>query len=277
MKHFFTAFLAALLFLAGCPDAFNAAIGAEFGSGMMEFGSWEQDGDAGNGPEPIEWLSVENRDGATVLISACTLDVRPFNAKAANVTWGTCSLRKWLNGEFFRNAFSEGEQTSILAVSVPADPNPQTNADPGKSTKDRVFIPSLDEVERWFGSDEERACPPSLAVVDKTPYIKDGLSPWWLRTPGKDNKNVALVTQKGKAYAKGGPVHDKRAPVRVCIVLGGDAGQQFSDGAQGAGGWDAMGGSGSIGFGGGQPARPKAPAAPTKKPKYDKDGWEILE
>ena len=63
-----------------------------------------------------------------------------------------------------------------------------------------MFVPSLDEVRRWFATDEERACPSTEAVAEKTPYIKEGFAPWWLRTPGREQHHAACVTLDGGYY-----------------------------------------------------------------------------
>ena len=134
MKRIFLLHILAALAVAvaACPAA--CALAHEEGDTVL-FGRWEQDGDPSNGPEPIEWIVAEQQDGASVLISSCTLDVRPFHGKAANVTWETSSLRAWLNGEFFRKAFSESEKESMIAASVAAERNPLGGGNPGNSTQ----------------------------------------------------------------------------------------------------------------------------------------------
>ena len=64
-----------------------------------------------------------------------------------SVTWETCSLRKWLNDEFVNEAFSKKEQKYIPTVTVPAHKNPKYDTDPGKATKDKVFLLSAVEVK----------------------------------------------------------------------------------------------------------------------------------
>lgn len=40
-----------------------------------------------------------------LLLSEKSLDEKPYNMKAANVTWETCTLRDWLNNTFIHEAF----------------------------------------------------------------------------------------------------------------------------------------------------------------------------
>ena len=49
----------------------------------VTFGTYEQDGNTGNGAEPIEWYVLDEKDGKTLLISKYILDAQPYD------TWGT--------------------------------------------------------------------------------------------------------------------------------------------------------------------------------------------
>ncbi|MBR5702019.1 MAG: hypothetical protein IKX47_06090, partial [Oscillospiraceae bacterium] len=67
-------------------------------------GRYEQDNKRENGPEPIQWM-VLARDGDRVLvISRYVLDCVRYDEEYRRVTWETCTLRAWLNGEFLNSA-----------------------------------------------------------------------------------------------------------------------------------------------------------------------------
>ena len=74
---------------------------------IILFGKYEQDGDDSNGAEDIEWLvlKTEPDQNRILVISRYSLDVQPYNREFASVTWENCSLRKWLNRDFFNTAF----------------------------------------------------------------------------------------------------------------------------------------------------------------------------
>ena len=155
---------------------------------IVTFGSYEQDGRLSNGSEPIEWDVLDEKDGRYLLISHYVLDVQQFDdgrtdtslradedESSTFVTWETCSLRKWLNNEFYNTAFSATEQQYIVKVTNTTrdydDMNendihnikspfkdslfsPFKNADftgkGGNPTQDNVFALSFDEFVEYY-------------------------------------------------------------------------------------------------------------------------------
>ena len=116
-------------------------------------GRYEQDNKPGNGPEPIQWM-VLARDGDRVLvISRYILDCVRYDEEYRRVTWETCTLRAWLNGEFLDSAFDADEQLLIPTTHVTADPNPDFAVDPGEDTEDKLFLLSIPEAEAYFHPD----------------------------------------------------------------------------------------------------------------------------
>lgn len=76
---------------------------------IIEFGSYEQDNNPSNGPEPIEWRVLEVSDGSALIVSQYALDARAYNKERVRITWAECTLRGWLNGEFYATAFRRRE------------------------------------------------------------------------------------------------------------------------------------------------------------------------
>ena len=76
----------------------------------LKFGHYEQDNDTSNGPEEIEWRVLAAEGSRVLVISEYALDVKKYNAGSVGITWENCTLREWLNGEFFQTAFNSGEQ-----------------------------------------------------------------------------------------------------------------------------------------------------------------------
>ena len=129
----------------------NRLYQAEVGD-IIRFGEYEQDNDLLNGKEPIEWQVLE-RDGDNILvISRYVLDARAYHDKInIDVTWETCSMREWLNGSFFENAFNEKQKERLLSTKVRAHANPFENVYTGKDTIDKVFLLSTYEVLDYYG------------------------------------------------------------------------------------------------------------------------------
>lgn len=82
---------------------------AEVGD-VVYFGRFEQDLYTKNGKEKIEWQVLDKKGNKALLVSKYLLDVRPYNKKEKAITWKKCTLRKWMNKEFFNTAFSEEEK-----------------------------------------------------------------------------------------------------------------------------------------------------------------------
>lgn len=148
--------------LAGLSIAYGEAEGGQYAMGdTLTFGRYEQDGDASNGAEPIEWRVLETDGETATLISAKVLDAVAFNRENVDVTWETCTLRQWLNGDFLNATFTPEEQASLATATVIPDENPEYLTDPGSATQDKVYVLSVDEAARWFTSDADRRCMPT--------------------------------------------------------------------------------------------------------------------
>ena len=184
----------------------------------LVFGRYPQGAD-GLASTPIEWQVLEADGTAAMLISRCALDCRPYNAKEADVTWETCTLRTWLNGTFLKSAFSEQERKMLRAVPLQAEENPES--DPGKATGDQVCLLSAVEAERHFGTDPARVCKPTAWAKARGAWTDNsGSCGWWLRSPGGSLCQAAFVNYFGSVRADGFPVHAGSRAVRPVIVIG---------------------------------------------------------
>lgn len=63
----------------------------------VHFGRYVQANDTYSDEKDIEWLVLEKKDNKSLIISKYALDCQPYNERKENVTWETCTLRKWLN------------------------------------------------------------------------------------------------------------------------------------------------------------------------------------
>ena len=162
--------------------------------------------------EKIEWQVLAKEDDRLLLISDKALDCQPYNILREEVTWETCSLRKWLNNTFLNAAFNSAEQTKILDTNVSADNNPEYRTDPGNVTTDKVFLLSMNEVNKYFNSEESKKCVPtdyakakgaSAVVRENCTKNGKGTCTWWLRTPGYTRKYVVTVLPYGGFFSFG--------------------------------------------------------------------------
>ena len=160
---------------------------------------------AGNDNTPIEWLVLENDGETALLISRYALDSKTYhNTMRGKITWEQCALRNWLNNEFYNRAFSTEEKQYILQSNVSADKNPKYSTNPGNATKDKVFLLSVVETNKYFKSDDARRCAPTDYAIQQWASTSnsckvDGRKTcwWWLRSPGEYSNYPALVNDAG--------------------------------------------------------------------------------
>ena len=188
----------------------------------IEFGTYEQDNDASNGKEAIEWLVLETQDDKILILSKYGLDCKAYSVDWEDITWETCTLRKWLNEEFINEAFTESEKLLIPTVTVSADRNPGYDTNPGNPTKDKVFLLSIDEANRYFSSDRMRQCRPTEYADANNIVLKknSGNCEWLLRSPGIDQDHAACVGGDGRVDAYGSHVdYDSLHAVRPALWI----------------------------------------------------------
>ncbi len=193
----------------------------------VTFGAYPQT-ESGTDNTPIEWLVLESDGETALLISRYALDYQPYNIDGKAVTWEQCTLRSWLNNEFYNRAFSVDEKNSILKSSVSADKNPDYGTNPGKATRDNLFLLSIVEANKYFASDKAKMCAVTDYAIKQgawthSDYKADGrlASWWWLRSPGKTSVSAALVDHCGSVLSYGCYVCGSSAnggnAVRPCV------------------------------------------------------------
>lgn len=183
----------------------------------VTFGTYPQT-KAGNDATPIEWLVLARDGDKALLISCYGLDAQPYNTSIIDVTWETCTLRKWLNGTFYNKAFSSAEQAAILTTNVDNSKSQcysGWNTSGGNNTQDKVFLLSYAEANKYFGvthdttsNTKSRVAPTAYAIAQGglTSYSnktvdRTAAGRWWLRSPGVSQYDAAYVSTDGSLYA----------------------------------------------------------------------------
>ena len=150
--------------------------------GKVEFGSYEQDGDTRNGPEPIEWDVVASYEDGYILVSRYILDGLPWDDGSgdkqaldlkAEITYERSSIRKWIRDSFV-NAFTEEERAMIVPVAVQGeDVVPQENS---RFATDYAFILRDDEVVDFWGRTETDLANAALSCAPTEYAAQSGLA-----------------------------------------------------------------------------------------------------
>lgn len=183
-------------------------------------GTYEQDNNTSNGKEDIAWRVLSTSDDKILVISDKALDCQPYNTSDADVTWETCSLRKWLNNDFLNAAFVTGEQEKIQNTYIPADKYPVTQKEVGNATTDKVFLLSADETNNYFTMQQQRKCVPTEYAIsrgaetgsmtswdDDDETISDNCY-WWLRGAGLGSWGIGRDLDKARFVARDGEITD---------------------------------------------------------------------
>lgn len=158
------------------------------------FGTYEQDGNLGNGTEPIQWVPLFEQDGNVLLISRYILDYKEFNDTtiASATSWENSTLRKWLNGDFLNSAFSSSEKNRIVTTTVQ-----DYKADNvlGETTSDKVFLLNKDQIFTYFASDSARATTSTAYAKTQKTYVTNA---YWLINSYSSDLYKYLINAEGR-------------------------------------------------------------------------------
>lgn len=226
----------------------DANDGGQFGGSEYRYFKWER----------IRWRVLAN-DGETLKVLADTgLDCQSYHEMGAPVTWRDSSLRKWLNGEFYRTAFDSTEREAIVRQKVDNAAYASDKAESSTDTDDFIYIPSMQEMaDLNYGFPANIQNPTPVRQMPASAYAyamgarlgsEDGTGEqcchWWLRSPAQKEANpfryAALIDSTG-AFSMYGLVENKtRAVVPVLhISLASRAWQRADDASSGSGGGEA--------------------------------------
>lgn len=194
---------------------------------IITFGAYEQDNDLENGAEPIQWIVLARENNKLFLVSLHALDSQAYNNSWADVTWETCTLRTWLNENFYQEAFSTVEQKLILLTDLPADANDKYGTAAGSNTQDKVFLLGISEAKQHFSTDAQRMCVPTPYAIAQGAWAQDDYTNedgnetcfWWLRSPGNDLNHSAYVHLDGSINTNGTLVSYKNRAARPAIWI----------------------------------------------------------
>lgn len=178
----------------------------------VTFGRYEQDNVEANGPDPIAWRVLEVTDNKVLLISRDVLARREFGK--SDEVWADCSLRTWLNYDFYEEAFDTSEKKFVLVSDVKTEDNVYCGRDGGPDSKDKVFILSIEESEKYFA--EPR--------LDSYGYIRDNRDLAARASEYLIEKENIYVSNNGEWYSKNVAyvLRDPASILREAYTVGSD-------------------------------------------------------
>lgn len=172
----------------GVVELSDAKVGA-----TVLFGSYEQDNKTGNGAEKIQWYVLDRKGDEVLLFSKYLLDIKAFHSDYVEyITWEECTLRTWLNNDFYNTAFTDDEKAIIKLSKLTTNGNNfYKSVGGGNDTEDNIFVLSTNECRDYFlmdtSSDLGWKSEDDRLLAEKTKYTSGratGGNGWWTRTPG---------------------------------------------------------------------------------------------
>lgn len=186
---------------------------------VVKFGSYPQSDVTGNTAEPLTWKVLKVEGGKALLITEYGIDNVMFHNGNMNLTWDTCDMRKWLNGEFMDKAFTADEKGQILESTLEIKGSKVHGAPGCADTVDKVFPLSIEDAYELFASDEERGCKATPYAAAKGAFVHEsnGNCWWWLRNPGYYPSDTAGVNYQGRVHESGDNVSSPSDAVRPAV------------------------------------------------------------
>lgn len=171
----------------------------------VTFGRFEQDGNAKNGAEDIEWIVLARNGENALLLSRNALKCKQYSTNWTTMNWTNSTMRNFLNGDFYKTAFNAAEQAAMITDSAFTD-----LADP-------VFILSTSEAERYLKNGDLLCAASPAAAAEGVWTDGSGRCWWWLRDVREDR--ASLIRNNGTVENGGYYVNYGHAGARPVIMI----------------------------------------------------------
>ncbi len=164
-----------------------------------------------------KWRILDIKNDSVLIITEYIIEQRSYHDVYTDTTWADCSLRKYLNGEFY-DQFDEAEKSRIIPVINKNTDNHWYGSKGGIDTEDRVFLLDIEDVVcRYFGDSSEKLYKPGknqrywFERKDKNnnnriALLKDNKKSvwwWWLRSPGRVSVKTVYIHGDGNIGIQG--------------------------------------------------------------------------
>ena len=162
------------------------------------------------------WRVLDIQNNTALIITENIIEQRSYHDRYIDITWADCTLRKYLNGEFY-NKFSKTEKAKIIPVINENQDNQWYGTNGGKKTQDSIFLLSIEEVVcKYFGDSSaklhnrgknqkywfQRKDENNSKRIARRANESWG-SWWWLRSPGRVNVKAVYIHGDGNIGIQG--------------------------------------------------------------------------
>ncbi len=165
---------------------------------VVELGTWRG--------QSLYWRVLFVKEEDVYLLADRILTDKVYHETDESAIWEKSTLRSWLNGDFYGNAFSDNEVKGIWDVAWENPDNPWYDTEGGGDTMDLVALLSLpDTVKKEYGFPVSHEC---KSVMREAVDGKKESGSWWLRSPGYYDYLAAYVSNNGYVNSYGVNVLD---------------------------------------------------------------------
>ncbi len=151
------------------------------------------------------WRVLDIQNNTALVITDEIIEHRSYHDAYIDITWADCSLRKYLNGEFYEK-FNAADRSRIIPVLNKNLDNQWYGSKGGIDTQDSIFLLSLEEVCKYFGDSLSKLQNPGKNQrywferkdENNSKRIARVLGKevawwWWLRSPGRLNVKAVYI------------------------------------------------------------------------------------
>lgn len=159
----------------------------------------------------IQWIVLRDTGNYILIITKYAVKRIPYNNELCFITWENCSLRSWLNNDFYKNSFSNDERKKIQKMRIPSEIMKDHEFNPSCETEDFISILNIREYEHFFGKVLHWKCktyPPEKIPVQ-----------CWLRNNGLNERHAAFIGRSGTVHGGGSFVNSPRNGVRPIMWI----------------------------------------------------------
>ena len=158
------------------PDLKALNVGDEFDFGQFPL-------DKSLEMKPLTWVVISKEEEKLLAITKDSIVSLHDTYNMGNCIWSTSPLREWLNSTFYQYALNNDDKMSIVETLLSNPDNKKEKISGGAETKDKVFLLSVDEVEKYIPDMSKRTSNMTSYALTQSYAKRDSVSSWLTRTP----------------------------------------------------------------------------------------------
>lgn len=149
-----------------------------------------------------EWIVLDKSQRAVCIMKLAGEKHLLYHDREEAVSWESCDARKFLNGAYVSDRFSDSEQAMIRQTEVPVAENRTYRTAAGAPTSDRVFILASHDVKKY-----------KKVIGNRGNNMR-------LRNPGKEGLATEFVSGTGEVVDYGYPVNQAGILIHPVMWIG---------------------------------------------------------